>query len=66
MVDKAMLLIVLLCLQITGGVVGFLVCEATHKRRGLESDRPATDVLPLPPAPVIVPETADELIDDWS
>jgi len=45
-----------------GGLAGWAVCQLTHRQRGIEVDRPVTDVLPLPPPPVVVPDTVPE---DW-
>lgn len=43
-------------------IVGYELCQVTHKQRGIDVDRPVTDNLPPPPPPVIVPNTADELL----
>lgn len=45
-------------------IVGYLLCQATHKQRGIEVDRPITDNLPTPPQPVVVPDTPEELFDE--
>lgn len=46
---------------------GIEICRITHKQRGIEVDRPVTDVLPLPPPPVIVPDDdpVPDVIPDW-
>ncbi len=44
-------------------IVGYLLCQATHKQRGIEADRPVTDNLPVPPKPVVVPDTVP---DEWT
>ncbi len=42
--------------------VGWSLCWATHKQRGIEVDRPVTDMLlPGPPPPIVVPDDASEL-----
>jgi hypothetical protein len=46
-----------------GAVGGWAICQVTHKQRGIEVDRPVTDNLPLPPAPVIVP---DHVPAEWN
>ncbi len=44
-------------------VAGVEWCRFTHRRRGLEVDRDVTprDLLPIPPAPTVVPDQ----IPDW-
>lgn len=57
-------IVVLAVLQLVLGLIaGWAICSVTHKRRGLEVDRPVTDVLPVPPPPVVVPDTVPE---EWS
>lgn len=48
---------------VLGGIGGWAICHVTHRSRGIEVDRPPTDALPLPPAPVVVP---DHVPQDWS
>ena len=36
---------------------GWAICQVTHKQRGVEVDRPVTDV---PPPPVVIPDTVPE------
>jgi hypothetical protein len=43
-------------------LAGFTLCWGTHRQRGIEVDRPITDNLPLPPAPIVVP---DHVPDEW-
>ena len=56
--------ILALCLYMLalGLIGGWAICQVTHKQRGIEVDRPLTDNLPLPPAPIVVP---DHVPDEW-
>lgn len=56
--------VAILALCAMWAVVGYLACGATHKQRGLEADRPVTDILPQPPSPVIVPDDLSSLFED--
>lgn len=49
-------------LVVLGCLGGWAFCQVTHRQRGIEVDRPITDVLPLPPPPVVVP---DHVPDEW-
>lgn len=46
-----------------GVLAGWAICQLTHKQKGIEVDRPVTDVLPMPPPPVVVPDTVP---DEWT
>jgi hypothetical protein len=46
-----------------GLVGGWALCQVTHKQRGIEVDRSISDNLPLPPAPVVVPDCVP---DEWT
>lgn len=61
-VDWLFVFMVFLPCCILWAVMGFEICRVTHRRRGLEVDRPITDNLPLPPPPVVVP---DHVPDEW-
>lgn len=47
---------------VLGGIGGWAICQVTHKQRGIEVDRPITDILPVPPPPIVVLE----LEEGWS
>lgn len=48
---------------IFSGIAGWAVCQLSHRQRGLEVDRIGpSDFLPMPPAPVIVP---DHVPQEW-
>jgi hypothetical protein len=53
----------LLVLVLMSGLAGWAICQVTHRQRGIEVDRPVTDVLPMPPPPVAVP---DHVPEDWT
>jgi hypothetical protein len=57
-----MLAAIFFATNILWAIIGFEICRATHKQRGIEVDRPVTDGLPVPPPPVVVP---DHVPDDW-
>lgn len=59
-IDPFFVLILLWCCGLWA-LVGWELCRLTHKQRGIEVDRPVTDVLPVPPTPVVVPDT----VPDW-
>lgn len=56
------LVVLVLFVAAVGGVAGWAICQLTHKqhRPGQEADRIE---LPLPPAPIIVPE---HVPPEWS
>jgi hypothetical protein len=62
LIDLRLLALVLymLVLGVIGGVTG---CHLTHKQRGIEVDRLGwRGFVPMPPPPVIVPDTVPK---DW-
>jgi hypothetical protein len=61
-IDWFFVLCVLLPTWILWALMGYALCWGTHKQRGIEVDRPITDNLPRPPAPIVVPDTIPE---DW-
>lgn len=62
-IDPFFVLILVYCCGLWA-LVGWELCRFTHKQRGIEVDRPVTDV--FPPAPVVVPDTIPGWIEEQS
>jgi len=62
LIDKQVLILFLYGIGL-GVVAGVAFCHVTHRQRGIEVDRPLSDNLPIPPAPIIVP---DHVPNEWT